>query len=160
MPRTVTIEGEQVKLAARCWCGDISGPPNFEDVFAMRSFVYVIAVLAAAGIAYWIAVAPPEQTVQQAVVSEASPENASQVLVDAGTLVLRVDDMHCQYNCYPKVKETLQGFDGVVAVELDEQGDNETFNPQVVIDYDPGFDLGAAQGALAGQGFAKSSVVP
>lgn len=138
----------------------------------MRSPIYFVAALAAAGIAYYLA-APPQDgaglaTTGQNVVAtpqdgadSAADAGTSQVLVDTGTLVLRVDDMHCEFACFPKVKQTLQELDNVVAVELDEQAEAGTLdNPQVVIDYEPGFDLGFARQALAKKGFAKSSVVP
>jgi periplasmic mercuric ion binding protein len=130
----------------------------------MRSPIYVLAALAAAGIALFLAATPETQTASTAAVSPASAdasETASAVLTDAGTLTLRVDGMHCEYGCYPTVKKTLESFDGVVSVELDEQPQAGALdNPQVVLTYQPGFDLAAAQSALAKNGFAKTSVVP
>lgn len=128
----------------------------------MRSPIYFVAALTAAGIAFLLASTPK---VERPVVATPSPAEvtpvASQVLVDSGTLVLRVEDMHCEFACFPKVRETLQGFDKVVSVELDEQAEAGTLdNPQVLITYDPGFDLGAARSALAAKGFAKSTIVP
>jgi|GEM_PF-1044856 hypothetical protein len=130
----------------------------------MRSPIYFVAALAAAGIAFFLASGPTPE-VEPSVVATPSPAAvtpvASQVLVDSGTLVLRVEDMHCEFACFPKVRETLQGFDKVVSVELDEQAEAGTLdNPQVLITYDPGFDLGAARSALAAKGFAKSTIVP
>ncbi len=138
----------------------------------MRSPIYFVAALAAAGIAYYLASPPSDGTsvaaTEQAagVAPQTGSESAadvgtSQVLVDTGTLVLRVDDMHCEFACFPRVKQTLQELDKVVSVELDEQAAAGTLdNPQVVIDYEPGFDLGYARQALAKKGFAKSSIVP
>lgn len=128
----------------------------------MRSPIYFVAALAAAGIAFFLASTPE---VERPVVATPSPSAvtpvASQVLVDSGTLVLRVEDMHCEFACFPKVRDTLQGFDKVVSVELDDQAEAGTLdNPQVLITYDPGFDLGAARSALAAKGFAKSTIVP
>ncbi len=130
----------------------------------MRSPIYFVAALAAAGIAFFLASGPTPK-VERPVVATPSPAAvtpvASQVLVDSGTLVLRVEDMHCEFACFPKVRETLQGFDNVVSVELDEQAEVGTLdNPQILITYDPGFDLGAARSALAAKGFAKSTIVP
>ncbi len=120
----------------------------------MRAPIYVLAALAAAGIAYYLAAAPEKSTTSVT----ASP--AAAVLTEAGTLTLRVDDMHCEYGCYPKVKKTLEAFDTVVSVELDQQPNAGSLdNPQVVLTYQPGFDLAAAQNALAKSGFAKTSVV-
>ncbi len=140
----------------------------------MRTPIYLVAILVAAGIAYFLSQTPEgngevanQSTAAQRVVSTSSATGgksepaASQVLVDAGTIVLRVEDMHCEFACYPKVRETLEGFDGVVSVELDEQAEKGTLdNPQVLITYNPGFDLGAARAALAKKGYARSSVVP
>ncbi len=128
----------------------------------MRAPIYVLAVLAAAGIAYYLAATPQTHTATAAVspASADASETASAVLTDAGTLTLRVDDMHCEYGCYPKVKKTLESFDEVVSVELDEQPQAGSLdNPQVVLTYESGFDLAAAQSALAKSGFAKTSVV-
>jgi copper chaperone CopZ len=129
----------------------------------MRSPIYLLAALAAAGIAYYVASTPNSQpTASQSALDDAvvATATSSAVMDQPGTLVLRVEDMHCEFACFPKVKKTLEGFDGVVSVELDEQAEEGTLdNPQVVVTYDSGFDLGAAQGALAKSGFAKSSVI-
>lgn len=125
----------------------------------MRAPLYVLAALAAVGIAYYVATTPAAPTAT-AGVSAAASQTAAAVLTDAGTLTLRVDDMHCEYGCYPKVKKTLESFDEVVSVELDRQPEAGSLdNPQVVLTYQPGFDLAAAQSALAKSGFAKTSVV-
>lgn len=128
----------------------------------MRAPIYVLAALAAAGIAYYLA-AGPESPSTAAAVSPAAADGsqtAAPVLTEAGTLTLRVDDMHCEFGCYPKVKQTLEAFDEVVSVELDQQPSAGSLdNPQVILTYQPGFDLAAAQSALAKNGFAKTSVV-
>ena len=127
----------------------------------MRAPIYVLAALAAAGIAYYLA-ATPAATPATAVVTPAAADGvqAAAVLADAGTLTLRVDGMHCEFACYPKVKKTLESFEEVVSVELDEQPEAGSLdNPQVVLTYEAGFDLAAAQSALAKSGFAKTSVV-
>lgn len=124
----------------------------------MRSSIYLVTALVALGIAYLLAQAPTAP----ATGSSAAPAATSAgVLADAGTLTLRVDGMHCEYGCFPKVKKTLEGFDHVVAVQLDEQAEEGTLdNPQVLLSYESGFDLLAAQEALAKNGFAKTSVLP
>jgi periplasmic mercuric ion binding protein len=123
----------------------------------MRSPIYLLTALAAVGIAVYLAStpAPGEIAPASAEVSQAS----TLVLAEPGTLTLRVDDMHCEFGCYPKVKKTLEGFDEVVSVELDQQTEGEAMNPQIVLTHQGGFDLAAAQAALAKSGFAKSSVV-
>jgi periplasmic mercuric ion binding protein len=127
----------------------------------MRSPIYLFAALAAAGIAYYLASSPAPTTTPAATNATAEVTPARQVLTDSGTLTMRVEDMHCEYGCFPTVKKTLEGFDQVVSVELDEQAEEGSLdNPQVLVTYEPGFDLTAAQSALAKNGFAKSSVVP
>ncbi len=122
----------------------------------MRSFVYVLAAVAAAGIAFVLS-APPADT--PAVSSSATL--LSGPAADAGTLTLRVEDMHCEHGCFPKVQETLEGLPQVVSVVLDRQAEEGTLdNPQVVVQFEPGFDLSAAQSQLAKKGFARSSLVP
>jgi len=128
----------------------------------MRAPLYVFAALAAVGIATYLATTPAAPTATASVSPAAADasQTASAVLTDAGTLTLRVDDMHCEYGCYPKVKKTLESFDEVVSAELDKQPEAGSLdNPQVVLTYQPGFDLAAAQSALAKSGFAKTSVV-
>lgn len=128
----------------------------------MRAPLYVLAALAAVGIATYLATTPaaPTATAGLSPAAADASQTAAAVLTDAGTLTLRVDDMHCEYGCYPKVKKTLESFDEVVSVELDKQPEAGSLdNPQVVLTYQPGFDLAAAQSALAKSGFAKTSVV-
>jgi len=124
----------------------------------MRSIVYALAVFAAVGIAYLFATVPnpvPPSDVPVAV------STASHVVMqEAGTVTLRVDEMHCPFACYPAVKGALEGQQNVLAVELDKQEiEGVIDNPQVVIKYEPGFDMTAAMEALAKKGFAKNSVV-
>ena len=131
----------------------------------MRSAVYTLAVLAAAGIAYVFATAPTPGSVpprgQDTASARASATTAAgQVMAQAGTMTLRVEDMHCPFACYPAVKGTLEGQASVLAVELDKQQvEGVIDNPQVLVKYDSGFDLTAALDALSKKGFAKHSVV-
>lgn len=125
----------------------------------MRSAVYALAAVAAAGIAYLFATVPPtgETSAEPAVTATASSHT---VMEEAGALTLRVDDMHCPFACYPAVKGALEGQGNVVGVELDKQKEEGVIdNPQVVINYGPGFDLTAAMDALSKKGFGKHSVV-
>lgn len=125
----------------------------------MRSPIYLLAALASAGIAYYLASTPATQTPDADRV--VATETSSVVMEQSGTLTLRVDDMHCEFGCFPTVRKTLEGFDNVVSVTLDQQAEEGTLdNPQVLVTYESGFDLGAAQASLAKNGFAKSSVVP
>ena len=139
----------------------------------MRSAIYAVAAIAAAGLAYLFSTAPirgatsgtqaastqaagSQETGNQVAVTTAS----SQVMQEAGTLTLRVEDMHCPFACYPSVKSTLESQGNVVSVELDKQQEEGAIdNPQVLIKYDSGFDLTAAMDALSKKGFAKHSVI-
>jgi len=127
----------------------------------MRSPIYLIAALASAGIAYFLASSPTQQAGNEPAGQIVATETSSAVMDQPGTLTLRVDDMHCEFGCFPTVRKTLEGFDKVMSVTLDEQAEEGTLdNPQVLVTYESGFDLGAAQAKLAKSGFAKSSVVP
>lgn len=125
----------------------------------MRSAVYALAAVAAAGIAYFFATVPPpaDPTAKATVPATAA---AHQVMSESGTMTLRVEDMHCPFACYPAVKDTLEDQTNVLAVELDkQQAEGAIDNPQVLIKYDSGFDLTAALAALSKKGFDKHSVV-
>jgi len=125
----------------------------------MRALVYSLAAVAAAGIAYLFATVPPanDGSAEPALTATAA---SHQVMEEAGSLTLRVDEMRCPFACYPAVKGALEGQDNVASVELDKQKEEGTIdNPQVVISYQPGFDLTAAMDALAKKGFAKHSIV-
>ncbi len=127
----------------------------------MRSPIYLFAALASAGIAYYLASAPASQSANAPAGQVVATETSSVVMAQPGTLTLRVDDMHCEFGCFPTVRKTLEGFDKVVSVALDKQAEAGTLdNPQVLVTFDSGFDLSAAQAKLAKSGFAKSSLVP
>ncbi len=125
----------------------------------MRSAVYALAVVAAAGIAYLFVTVPAPS---DAAVGSATPTSATahEVMAEGGMITLRVDDMHCPFACYPAVKSAIESQSNVVAVELDkQQAEGAIDNPQVLIKYDSGFDLTAALDALGKKGFDKHSVV-
>ncbi|HBJ35951.1 MAG TPA: hypothetical protein DDZ51_14625 [Planctomycetaceae bacterium] len=127
----------------------------------MRSPIYLFAALASAGIAFYLASAPAPQANNADGDQVVASETSSAVMAEPGTLTLRVDDMHCEFGCFPTVRKTLEGFDKVVSVTLDAQAEEGTLdNPQVLVTYESGFDLSAAQAKLAKSGFAKSSIVP
>ncbi len=125
----------------------------------MRSVIYAVAAVAALGILIAIATMPS---------SEVTPDDASatsvvadaKVMEDAGTMTLAVPTMHCEFSCFPKVKETLEGMPGVQEVVLDKQKEEGVVdNRQVVVSYEPGFDVSSAIGTLAEKGFSDSGVV-
>lgn len=130
----------------------------------MRFVVYLVAVIAAAGIAYIysgvgvqenteVAAAPAESD-QQAGSSESTDASAAQLIS------LKVPGMHCPFACYPSVKKTLEEQSGVELVELAPQKEEGIIdNPVVLIKTSEGFDLDAAIQTLAQTGFEDSSVV-
>jgi len=91
-----------------------------------------------------------------AIAVSATPE----VMTEAGTITLNVPSMHCEFACFPRVKEAIESADGVQEVQLAAQKEEGTIdNRQVVVKYDAGFDLGAALTLLSKEGFADSDVV-
>lgn len=127
----------------------------------MRATVYVIAAIAAAGIMYVIASNPNSLTEDRSDEATASVAATSAVMSEAGTLTLSVPEMHCEFACFPKVKETLEGASGVEAVTLAAQAEEGVIdNRQVIVKYEPGFDLNAAIASLASAGYKDSQLVP
>ncbi|NNE00171.1 MAG: heavy-metal-associated domain-containing protein [Pirellulaceae bacterium] len=127
----------------------------------MRSLAYGIAVLAALGIAIAIALVPgeTEQTSGDVPNVSATPASAN-VMSEPGKLVLSVPEMHCEFACFPTIKETLEETATVNEVALAEQKEEGTIdNRQVIVQYDAGFDVDAAIKLLDSKGFAKSEVV-
>jgi mercuric ion binding protein len=123
----------------------------------MRAVVYAVAVIAAAGIMYGIAVMPNNETAPTVETVAAEP---SEVMTEPGSLTLSVPSMHCAIACYPRVKETLEGIKGVSEVVLDKQKEEGVIdNRQVIVAYDAGFDLAAALASLSKEGFDDADVV-
>jgi copper chaperone CopZ len=128
----------------------------------MRGLAYGIAAIAAAGIMIGIAMTPKSpqsdgpSSSQPATAVSASPD----VMTQAGTLTLNVPSMHCEFSCYPKIKETLETSEGIQEVELAKQKEEGVLdNRQVIVKYDAGFDLNAALARLAEQGYDDTEVV-
>ncbi len=115
----------------------------------MRQAAYIIAALAAVGIMIAIAVVPGGSD------SESSPiAEEAQVMSAAGSVRLDVPDMHCSFSCFPSVKETLEGQEGVEEVQLAEQKEEGVLdNRQVIVKYEPGFNLTYAMSDLKKSGF-------
>ena len=68
--------------------------------------------------------------------------------------------MHCEFACFPRVKEAIESVDGVQEVQLAEQKEEGTIdNRQVVVKYDAGFDVDSALALLSKEGFADADVV-
>ncbi len=130
----------------------------------MRFVVYLVAVLAAAGIAYVYSGVGVQENTEVAAAPEGSEEaatsdEASDVL-SAQLISLKVPGMHCPFACYPSVKKTLEGQSGVELVELAPQKEEGVIdNPVVLIKTTEGFDIDAAIQTLAQTGFEDSTVV-
>lgn len=125
----------------------------------MRSLAYAIAALAAVGIIAGVAMMPVSEN-SQATQNVSAVSTSESVMSEPGTLVMRVPDMHCPFACYQAVKSTLEGTPAVESVELTEQKQEGAIdNPEIVIQYEAGFDVQAAIASLAKKGFAKSEIV-
>lgn len=75
---------------------------------------------------------------------------------DSATLA--VPEMSCAIMCYPKVKETLEGFDGIEVVELVEQKEEAVIDDRrVTVKFNGDVSSDAAVAALAEAGFADST---
>lgn len=138
----------------------------------MRFVVYVLAVLVAAGIVYFVSgsgerqVAETSETVTEpAVATEAEAsdtEVTTAAVVEGETRLvnLKVPSMHCPFACYPSIKETLESEAGVAGVELIAQKEEGVIdNPVVIIEAGENFDLEKAITTLASTGFDGASVV-
>ena len=67
---------------------------------------------------------------------------------------LEIPEMSCQINCYPKVKEALEGITGVKSVELMPQEDEVVINDhRVKIEFDGDVDGANAVAALTKAGY-------
>ncbi|MGC6445831.1 MAG: heavy-metal-associated domain-containing protein [Rubripirellula sp.] len=121
----------------------------------MRGPAYVAAVIAAVGIMLVIAREPADQTDQDLPIAAETTSAAS-----LETLTLSVPEMHCQYACFPKVKNTLEQVDAVAEVQLAKQKDDSVLdNRQVIVKYKEGFDVDEAIGLLAEAGYTDSVLV-
>lgn len=130
----------------------------------MRSLAYVVALIAAAGIMFYLAMSPqpaPTEAVSEGSTAAAATPDASQV--DAASLVsmtLNVPEMHCPFACYPSVKKNLEERPEVASVELVPQKEEGIIdNPQVVVKYAEGFDASTAIALLETAGFSGSTLV-
>ncbi|MBD54896.1 MAG: hypothetical protein CMM05_07435 [Rhodopirellula sp.] len=124
----------------------------------MRGFAYVIAVLAALGIMIGI-VSYPNQNEPTSSRTATTPVSAA-LMTESGTLTIAVPTMQCEMACFPRVKTTLEGKDGVQSVELATQKEEGVLdNRQVIVNYDNGFNLNAALSSLVEEGFPNSAVV-
>jgi mercuric ion binding protein len=71
-----------------------------------------------------------------------------------------VPSMHCEFACYPRVKEAIENAGAVQSVELAEQKEEGVIdNRQVIVTYDAGFNANDALALLAKEGFDDSDIV-
>lgn len=78
--------------------------------------------------------------------------------VSGDVATLSVPEMNCQLACYPKVKRTLEGVEGVAAVELVEQQDEVQIDDRrVTITFEADVDGAAALAALESAGYPGST---
>lgn len=141
----------------------------------MRGSAYVVALIAAVGIMIAIARMPEKQSegaeqssettsvpvaTETAEVLATSSTTEEEGEVEAGTVTLAVPEMHCEFMCFPRVKETLESAEGVELVELGPQKEEGAIdNRQVVVKYKPGFDVADAIARLVKEGFTDSDLV-
>jgi hypothetical protein len=124
----------------------------------MRSAAYGAAILAAAGIMYFITMSPSESSLDPA----ADPANSivADADVQTASLTMSVPKMHCPLMCYPSVKKKLEEREDVLSVELAPQKEEGIIdNRQVIVTYKKGFDPEQAIASLESVGFPESSVV-
>ncbi len=131
----------------------------------MRGFAYAIAAIAAVGIVIAIATMPGQSASETTSAPAAAEtlelvETSSTVKTEPGMLTLAVPEMHCEFACFPKVKETLESTAGVELVELAPQKEEGAIdNRQVIVTFKPGFDVNDAIARLSKEGFDDSDVV-
>lgn len=71
---------------------------------------------------------------------------------DATTL--EIPSMSCQISCFPKIKETLEGMEGVEVVELVPQEDEVAINDhRITVKFDADVSSDATMKALADAGY-------
>lgn len=117
---------------------------------------YLVAVIAAVGIAVAVMNIPSDNN--DSVVGGAAVTDVS--LESPGTIKMAVPEMHCQYSCFPKVKEALEASPEITTVELAPQADPTVLDDHsVIVHYQAGFKPSDAIAKLTQEGFSDSSVV-
>lgn len=140
----------------------------------MRGLAYAIAAVAAVGIMFVIATSTNEpssdpttepataetQTADTQPIAESAEVLASTSDAEGGLVTIAVPEMHCNFVCFPKVKETLESDETVELVELGPQKEEGAIdNRQVIVKYKAGFDVKNAIALLSKEGFDDSDVV-
>ena len=134
----------------------------------MRGLAYTIAAIAAVGIMIVIATKPSDQTSEpsagtasvETLTAESTDVVAKTSSAESETVTIAVPEMHCEFACFPRVKETLESAEGVELVELGPQKEEGAIdNRQVIVKFKPGFDVNDAIARLTKEGFKNSDVV-
>ncbi|TWT91323.1 heavy-metal-associated domain-containing protein [Stieleria varia] len=129
----------------------------------MRSVVYGVAILAAAGIMYVVAQTPSDPATNQETAVATSVTQPATVEPSAEQLTkvtLSVPDMMCPHGCYPSIKERLESSDDIVSVELGPQKvEGEIDNRQIIVTHKESFNVDDAIAQLETIGFKNASVV-
>ncbi len=134
----------------------------------MRGLVYTIAAIAGLGIMIVIATRPSDQPSEptssaasvETITTESSDVIAKTTSVPTDSVTIAVPEMHCEFACFPRVKETLESAEGVETVELGPQKEEGAIdNRQVIVKFKPGFDVNDALARLTKEGFKNSDVV-
>ena len=72
---------------------------------------------------------------------------------------LEIPSMSCQVSCFPKIKETLEGMDGVEVVELVPQEDEVAINDhRITVKFNADVSSDDTMKALADVGYADAMV--
>ena len=125
----------------------------------MKNIAYIIAGLAAVGIMVAVIAIPPAEAPSDSSsdAPAASLVSAIEPMTEPGSMTFEVPSMHCQFMCYPKVKESLEDTEGVTEVVLAEQPDpNALTVKEVTVKYEPGFDINQALAGLKEKGFGDA----
>lgn len=74
--------------------------------------------------------------------------------VAGDSTTLEIPSMSCQISCFPKIKETLEGMEGVEVVELVPQEDDVAINDhRITVKFDSDVSSDATMQALADAGY-------
>lgn len=94
------------------------------------------------------------------VVSEVSETVEPVATFAAGeSATLEIPGMSCQMACYPKIKKTLEGLEGVEVVELVPQEEEVAINDhRVIVKFDADVEQDSAMDALAAAGYDEVNV--
>lgn len=129
----------------------------------MRLFASLLALSILIGCAPPPAVKPAAPKTSSGVTSaSATPklETPAPSHPGAKLVAFSVPHMTCQHNCWPEVKKTLEGQEGVEIVTLAKQpNEDEVVDKRVFVEVGDKFNSQAALDALSKIGFDESKVI-